>query len=133
MIEYQGEEEDATALVLDEFREKMKKLINNLFARYISRVVADSGGEKRMEDTTLEERLAVLLMNNMIPGATLIGDTVRIKRTLLAELDMDDKINLKSLAEVLAAEYRVAKIAGKTTRVLEIEMHNLVNFLLESY
>ncbi|MEM4846693.1 MAG: hypothetical protein QW794_02920, partial [Thermosphaera sp.] len=104
-----NEQEDYGELIVEEFTERLKKLVNDLYSKYIQKLVVEKHDATQevvaREDTTLQERVLVLLKANMLPGVSLRGEKVVIKRALLDEIGMGDRISLKSLAEILKMEY----------------------------
>ncbi|MEM1909830.1 MAG: hypothetical protein QXD14_07395 [Sulfolobales archaeon] len=102
--------EDYGELIMEEFIERLKKLVNDLYSKYIQKLVVEKRDATQevvgREGTTLQERALVLLKANMLPGVSLKDETVLIKRGLLEELGMGERLTLKSLAEILKMEYR---------------------------
>ncbi|MEM4036443.1 MAG: hypothetical protein QW700_01385 [Desulfurococcaceae archaeon] len=132
-LEY-TEAADIAETVLEEFAERLKKYINDAFARYISRVV-----ETRVDDyqvdvitpdkTMIREKLKILLEKHMIPGARVSENKVIITSILLSEIGLEGRVSLKSLAEMLGCEYKNVKLQGRVLRGLEISVEKLVELL----
>ncbi|MEM1661196.1 MAG: hypothetical protein QXR17_08695, partial [Candidatus Bathyarchaeia archaeon] len=132
-LEY-TETQDLTETILEEFTERLKKYINDLYARYVSRVVETYVDEDRVDvitpdKATLQEKLRVLLEKHMLPGARLSGDNVIITSVLLSEIGLETRVSLKSLAEMLGCEYKNVKLQGKVLRGVEISVEKLVELL----
>ena len=112
-LEYE-EEYDYAGETIMEFKEAFKKLVNDLYARYVSRlveVVRDQYGQVKEEHYTAEEvdfekKVEVLLRKNAIPGARLKNNKVVINKKLLEELGLKDRLGLKDLADLTGWEYR---------------------------
>lgn len=115
------EEADVSSDVVVEFRERLRKYVNDAFARYVSRVVEI--GDERIEyvgagELDLEKKVRVLLEKGALVGARLKSDRVVINRSLLEELGLESRVNLKSLAEMLGWEYN-GKYAEKVGSKLQ--------------
>lgn len=130
------ESEPVETSIVEEFRETLKKYINDLYARYVSRLVerdVERGTETliRPDEQTLNGKLEVLLSNHMMPGVTLRRDgTVVVTRKLLDELNMSH-LQLKSLAEIIGWEYKLVKVGKHPAKAIVTTKDNIYQFLLE--
>ncbi len=132
-LEY-SEALDLHETVLEEFIERLKKYINDSFARYVSRIIHTDTDTLRAtmvtpDQLTLSEKLRVLLEKHMLPGARLSGDNVIITTVLLDEIGLRERVNLKSLAEMLGCEYGVFWVSGRSVRAMKIQLDRLVETL----
>ena len=101
---------DISSDALVEFRERLKKYINDTFAKYVSRIVEVREEEERAsllnpDSLDIERKIRILLEKNALVGVRLKDNNIIINRNLLEELGLSNKINLKSLAEMLGWEY----------------------------
>jgi ribosomal protein L37AE/L43A len=113
--------------------------INEEFNRFIGKVVVETEtGYKTKErrDVELEEKVKVVLENDLIPWMHLVdsgklGNVVVITSGILEEINgkIPNISNLKTIAEYLKCEYTRVKIAGNTIRVVAIPWENFLNFL----
>ncbi|MEM4868769.1 MAG: hypothetical protein QXK54_08170, partial [Ignisphaera sp.] len=96
---------DPQETITEEFVERLKKYVNDSFARYVSRVIEidrDSGRVYSLypNSYSVEEKIRILLEKDLLPGIRLLkNDEAVITSSLLRELDLEGKVNLKSLAE----------------------------------
>ncbi|MEM4976512.1 MAG: hypothetical protein QXT64_04225, partial [Desulfurococcaceae archaeon] len=119
--------------ILEEFVERFKKYVNDLYARYISRILETYVDEYRIDvitpdKATLQEKLKTLLEKHMIPGARAREDSIIITSVLLGELGLDN-ISLKSMAEMLGCEYGVFWLSNKSIRAIRIQLEKLIDLL----
>ena len=122
-LKYEDDSTDVSSDILVDFKERLKKYINDSFARYVSRVVEvrEEGEDARVSFITpdtldLERKARILLEKNALVGVKLKDDKVIINKSLLEELGLASKTNLKSLAEMLGWEYDgkfTERIGGK--------------------
>ncbi|MEM4924882.1 MAG: hypothetical protein QXV81_09480 [Ignisphaera sp.] len=122
--------------ILEEFVERFKKYVNDLYARYISKILETHVDEYRIDvitpdKVTLQEKLKTLLEKHMIPGVRAREDSAIITSVLLSELGLDNRISLKSMAEMLGCEYKNVKLYGRVVRGMEIDIKKLVELLTE--
>ncbi|MEM3943912.1 MAG: DNA-primase RepB domain-containing protein [Thermofilaceae archaeon] len=104
------EEEDPRGGILEHFAEALKKHVNEMYIRYISR-------ELRDDSLPVVEKLRVLVEKNLVPGVRKMGrDHIAITSTFLKDCELEGVVSLKSLAEMLGGEYKVVKMAGAATR-----------------
>ncbi|MEM4593182.1 MAG: hypothetical protein QW196_07255 [Sulfolobales archaeon] len=132
-LEY-TETQDLTETVLEEFIERLKKYINDSFARYVSRIIQTDTDTLRAtvvtpDQLTLSEKLRVLLEKHMLPGVKLSGNEVLVTTVLLDEIGLRERVNLKSLAEMLGCEYGVFWVSGRSVRAMRIQLERLVEAL----
>ncbi|MEM4976485.1 MAG: hypothetical protein QXT64_04075, partial [Desulfurococcaceae archaeon] len=104
--------------IIEEFVERFKKYVNDLYARYVSRIIQTDTEALQTkvitpDQATISEKLSTLLGKHLLPGARAIEDKVIITSVLLSELGLDGRISLKSLAEILNCEYKNVKLYGK--------------------
>ncbi|MEM1606486.1 MAG: hypothetical protein QXW41_09600 [Fervidicoccaceae archaeon] len=124
--------EDYGEWIAEEFTERLKKLVNDLYSRYIQKLIIekrDSSEVVAREGTTLEERLIVLLQAEMLPGVVLRNENVLIKGALLEELKLEERLSLKSLAEIIGGDYKNYKEGNRVIKVVEIPLSHLVSLL----
>ncbi|MEM4868765.1 MAG: hypothetical protein QXK54_08150, partial [Ignisphaera sp.] len=75
----------------------------------------------------------ILLEKDLLPGIRLLkNDEAVITSSLLRELDLEGKVNLKSLAELLGWEYRVVKVGGRPVKAAVTRLQNIVDLLVSS-
>ncbi|MEM4592425.1 MAG: hypothetical protein QW196_03400, partial [Sulfolobales archaeon] len=132
-LEY-NEAPDLHETVLEEFIERLKKYINDLYARYVSRIIQTDTDTLRAtvvtpDQLTLSEKLRVLLEKHMLPGVKLSGNEVLVTTVLLDEIGLRERVNLKSLAEMLGCEYGVFWVSGRSVRAMKIQLERLVEAL----
>ncbi|MEM5816087.1 MAG: hypothetical protein QXL14_03515, partial [Candidatus Aenigmatarchaeota archaeon] len=125
------ENQDFFETILEEFTERFKKYINDLFAKYISRIIevdrtsATAIGPDSIE---MERKLRILLEKNLLIGGRLLEDNqVVLTASLLREIGLEGRITLKSLAEMLNQEYKAVKIKKEVIKA----MVTSVDFLKE--
>ncbi|MEM2863354.1 MAG: hypothetical protein QXW20_07590 [Ignisphaera sp.] len=131
-LEY-SETTDLHESILEEFVERFKKYVNDLYARYVSRIVQTEIDTLRTsvitpDQVTIQEKLKTLLEKHMIPGARAREDSIIITSVLLSELGLDN-ISLKSMAEMLGCEYGVFWLSNKSVRAIRIQLEKLINLL----
>lgn len=110
-LKYDDDSADTSSDLIVEFRERLKKYINDTFAKYISRIVEINDAEERAslinpDSLDFERKIRILLEKNALVGIRVKDNNILINRTLIEELGLSNKINLKSLAEILGWEYR---------------------------
>ncbi|MEM2196756.1 MAG: hypothetical protein QW290_06730 [Sulfolobales archaeon] len=132
-LEY-TETQDLTETILEEFTERLKKYINDLYARYVSRVVETYVDEDRVDvitpdKATLQEKLRVLLEKNMLPGVKVTESGILVTTYLLDEIGLRERVNLKSLSEMLGCEYGVFWASGRSVRAMRVQIERLVDLL----
>ncbi|MEM4554191.1 MAG: hypothetical protein QXI86_08215, partial [Ignisphaera sp.] len=133
-LEYVEETMDIHETVVEEFSEKLKKYINDLYARYVSRIIQTEVDTLRTtvitpDNVSLRDKLKTLLEKHLLPGVRASGDRVIITGVVLNELGLEGKITLKSLAEILRCDYKNVKIQGRVIRGIEISFDKLVELL----
>ncbi|MEM0368261.1 MAG: hypothetical protein QXN57_02325, partial [Desulfurococcaceae archaeon] len=133
-LEYNSENVDIGTIILEEFAERFKKYINDLYSRYVSRIVYTDSETLRAtvvtpDQATLQEKLRVLLEKHMLPEVRAARDKIIITGVLLSELGTENKVSLKSLAEILGCEYKNVKLQGRVLRGAEISVEKLVELL----
>ncbi|MEM0458978.1 MAG: DNA-primase RepB domain-containing protein [Thermofilaceae archaeon] len=132
-LEY-NEALDLYETVLEEFIERFKKYINDLFARYVSRIIEidrDNASTNFITPDTvdMERKLRILLEKHMLPGVKLSGNEVLVTTVLLDEIGLRERVNLKSLAEMLGCEYGVFWASGRSVRAMKTQVEKLVEVL----
>ncbi|MEM4846971.1 MAG: hypothetical protein QW794_04345 [Thermosphaera sp.] len=132
-LEY-SEALDLHETVLEEFIERFKKYINDLFARYVSKIIEIDTDALRDTVVTpdrvdLERKLRILLEKHMLPGVKLSDNEVLITTVLLDEIGLRERVNLKSLAEMLGCEYGVFWASGRSVRAMKTQVEKLVEVL----
>ncbi|MEM2390268.1 MAG: DNA-primase RepB domain-containing protein, partial [Ignisphaera sp.] len=132
-LEY-TESPDPQETIIEEFIERFKKYINDLYARYVSRIIQTDTETLKItsispDQVTLREKLKTLLEKHMIPGARATGDNVILTSIILSELGIGNKISLKSLAEILGCEYKNVKLYSKVLKGVEINIKKLIELL----
>ncbi|MEM4020349.1 MAG: hypothetical protein QXG57_08995, partial [Thermofilaceae archaeon] len=104
------ETEDVGRAIAEIFVDRLITLIGEEFTKRIHRlnVVMEDGRLETLsgEDISLTQRTVALLKAGLLPGVSLRNNNVIIRRELLERLGIHDYVNLKSLAEILGAEYR---------------------------
>ncbi|MEM4593036.1 MAG: hypothetical protein QW196_06505 [Sulfolobales archaeon] len=128
------ETQDLTETILEEFVERFKKYINDLYARYVSRIVQTDTETLRAtvitpDQATLRDKLRVLLEKHMLPGAKLSENGVLVTTVLLDEIGLRERVNLKSLSEMLGCEYGVFWASGRSVRAMRIQLEKLIDLL----
>ncbi|MEM4903123.1 MAG: hypothetical protein QXK25_06630, partial [Ignisphaera sp.] len=129
---------DPQETITEEFVERLKRYVNDSFARYVSRVIEidrDSGRVYSLypNSYSVEEKIRILLEKDLLPGIRLLkNDEAVITSSLLRELDLEGKVNLKSLAELLGWEYRVVKVGGRPVKAAVTRLQNIVDLLVSS-
>ncbi|MEM1523238.1 MAG: hypothetical protein QXU69_09430 [Thermofilaceae archaeon] len=116
--------EDYREVIVEEFIERLKGLVNDTYARY-ERVVRNITGQ---EGGTVSERLQHLLRIDALPGMKQKGECVIITGGLLEALKMN--ITLKSLAEIIGGEYKNYKNGNNVRKVIEIPLSQLISLFL---
>ncbi|MEM4448204.1 MAG: hypothetical protein QW219_02180 [Fervidicoccaceae archaeon] len=133
-----AEQADTYEAVVEEFGERLRRYVNDLFARYVTRVlevdvVDGTTASLQPSSVDLERRIALLASKGMLPGIWVVssdqGDRVCISSELLRELGLEGRVTLKSLAELFGWSYRVAKVGGKPVRCAETAVDDLVKLL----
>jgi hypothetical protein len=124
---------------LESLRNFFVTRINEEFNRFIGKVVVETEtGYKTKErrDVELEEKVKVVLENNLIPWMHLVdsgklGNAVVITSGILEEINgkIPNISNLKAIAEYLKCDYTRVKIAGNTARVIAMPWEKFLNFL----
>ncbi|MEM1704099.1 MAG: hypothetical protein QXQ31_08615, partial [Zestosphaera sp.] len=132
-LEY-SETTDLHETILEEFTERLKKYINDLYARYVSRVVETHVDEDRVDvitpdKATIREKLRVLLEKNMLPGVKVTESGILVTTYLLDEIGLRERVNLKSLSEMLGCEYGVFWASGRSVRAMRVQIERLVDLL----
>ncbi|MEM4903127.1 MAG: hypothetical protein QXK25_06650 [Ignisphaera sp.] len=126
---------DPQETITEEFVERLKRYVNDSFARYVSRVIEidrDSGRTHPLspDSFSIVEKFRVLLEKNLLTGIRIFrNDKVVITSSLLRELGLEDKVNLKSLAEMFGWEYKNIKLYGKVLKGVEIDIKKLIYLL----
>ncbi|MEM1876878.1 MAG: hypothetical protein QXH21_08865, partial [Ignisphaera sp.] len=131
-LEY-TESPDPQETIIEEFVERFKKYINDLYARYVSRIIQTDTETLRTtvvtpDQVTIQEKLKTLLEKHMIPGARAKKDSIIITNILLSELGLNN-ISLKSMAEMLGCEYGVFWFSNKSVRAIRIQLEKLIDLL----
>lgn len=108
-LKYEDDSADISSDLIVEFKERLKKYINDSFAKYVSRVIEVREEEERasfisVDSFDIERKIRILLEKNALVGIRAKDNNIIINRSLLDELGLS-KINLKSLAEMLGWEY----------------------------
>ncbi len=113
--------------LIDDVRRCLRRLIDDLYARHIGRVI---------DAVSVEERVRAVLERGLLPGAYLKNDTVIITSELLSELrergvDVGD---LSDLASLLGWQYRSKysfRVSGKVLNrsCILVKLRDLVAFL----
>lgn len=138
-LEYSEFSASATEMVIEEFAERLKRYINDLFARYVSRVVevdSESLSSRMIEPDriSVERKIRVLLREGMIPGMRIKPgdeDHCYILYSLIKEIELSETVDLKSLSEMLGWEYGTYKIHGKPVKAVRVKIEDLVKLLTE--
>ncbi|MEM1606441.1 MAG: hypothetical protein QXW41_09375, partial [Fervidicoccaceae archaeon] len=128
------ETQDLTETIFEEFVERFKKYINDLYARYVSRIVQTDTETLRAtvitpDQATLRDKLRVLLEKHALPGAKLSENGVLVTTVLLDEIGLRERVSLKSLAEMLGCEYGVFWVSGRSVRAMRIQLEKLIDLL----
>lgn len=127
------EVQDAYESIIEEFIERLKKYINDLFARYVSRILeVNRGSISAIAPDTLdiERKIRVMLEKNLLPGVRILKDSkIAITTAFLKELEMEEKVSLKSMAELLGWEYRSVRIKDKVFMCIATEIEKIIDLL----
>lgn len=121
--------------IVEEFVEKLKKYINDLFAKYVSRVIETNTETIHAEIITpdkfkLGEKLKILLEKQMMPGIRLLeNNNIAITYSLLREIGLE-KISLKSLAEIMGWEYKSVRLAKEVVKASITTVDKLIEILI---
>ncbi|MEM1533255.1 MAG: hypothetical protein QW164_04195 [Desulfurococcaceae archaeon] len=114
-LEY-AESVDIHSSIVEEFGERLKKYINDSFARYVSRIVEIDAERAKyttlsVDTVTLEQKLRILLEKNLLAGFRVLeGGNVAITSSLLREIGLEGRISLKSLSEIMGWEYKPVRV-----------------------
>ncbi|MEM4592524.1 MAG: hypothetical protein QW196_03915, partial [Sulfolobales archaeon] len=124
--------------IVEEFAERLRKYVNDLFARYVSRVLeydVISGSIISLQPSSIEMKKKIELMINksLLPGVrvTSTGE-IAITVELLQELGLEGRVTLKSLAEMIGWDYRVVKVGGRPVKAAVTRLQNIVDLLVSS-
>ncbi|MEM1528503.1 MAG: hypothetical protein QXS62_07345 [Sulfolobales archaeon] len=137
-LEHADADADAYESVVEEFAERLRRYVNDLFARYVSRVlevdvVDGTSAALQPSSVDLGRRVTLLSTKGMLPGIWVVpgnqGDRVCVSSELLRELGLEGRVSIKSLAELFGWSYRVAKVGGKPVRCAETSVDDLVKLL----
>ncbi|MEM4819460.1 MAG: hypothetical protein QXQ91_04050 [Nanopusillaceae archaeon] len=113
--------EDIVANTIENFVERLKKYVNDMYVRYVGRIAADT--------PNLFGRFKHLAANDLIPGVEIRLNNVAITKRLLDELGLD--IPLKSLAEMMKWEYKPwKKRDGSTTKAAVAPLERIEELLV---
>ncbi|MEO0202348.1 MAG: hypothetical protein ABIL37_01315 [candidate division WOR-3 bacterium] len=124
------EEQDFCETIIEEFIERFRKYVNDLFAKYISRIIevsSSSVGKITPDSIEFERRLRILLEKNLLPGCRINEEEIIITSSLLREIELENKISLKSLAELLNWEYGVFWLSNKSIRAIKTQFNRFLN------
>lgn len=120
-LEY-TETTDIHETIVEEFVERLKKYINDSFARYVSRVVeVDSGSEYTVRPDTveIERKLKILVEKELLAGVRQLDDgSIALTASLLREIGLEGRVSLKSLAEILGLEYKPIRIKREVVKAI---------------
>ncbi|MEM5822926.1 MAG: DNA-primase RepB domain-containing protein [Ignisphaera sp.] len=136
-LEY-TETQDPTETIFEEFVERFKKYINDLYARYVSRIIQTDTETLRTtvvtpDQVTIQEKLKTLLEKHMLAGAKLLNNNrVALTLTLMKELGLEGRVSLKSLAEMLGWDYKVVKINNKPMKAVITTLDKLAETMITS-
>ncbi|MEM0479139.1 MAG: hypothetical protein QXS16_02320, partial [Pyrobaculum sp.] len=123
-LEYVHYENPYLALT-DEIIERLKKLVNDLYTRYIGRLQPD--------DPNAFGRFKRLVYEDMLPGVLAIdSETVAITTPLLQELGVGKDMSLKSVAEILGFDYKLVKIGGRVYRAAVAKLSEIEKYLVSN-
>ncbi|MEM4561908.1 MAG: hypothetical protein QW123_03430, partial [Desulfurococcaceae archaeon] len=121
--------------IIEEFVERLKKYINDSFARYISRIIEIDSETTSISVTTpdtveIGKKLRILVEKNLLAGVRPLGeDKIAITATLLREIGLEGRVSLKSLAEIMGWEYKPVRIAKEVVKAIVTTVDNLVEVL----
>ncbi|MEM4847238.1 MAG: hypothetical protein QW794_05735 [Thermosphaera sp.] len=118
------EPEDLAEMVIEDFAERLKELVNDTYVRF-ERIVRSTIGQ---DGGTVAERLQHLLRIDALPGMKLRGEYVIITGGLPEALKMN--ITLKSLAEIIGGEYKNYREGNRVQKIVEIPLSQLISLLL---
>ncbi|MEM4788165.1 MAG: hypothetical protein QXV28_09335, partial [Ignisphaera sp.] len=136
-LEYM-ETQDPTETIFEEFVERFKKYINDLYAKYVSRIIQTEVDTLRTtvvtpDQVTIQEKLKTLLEKHMLAGAKLLNNNrVALTLTLMKELGLEGRVSLKSLAEMLGWDYKVVKINNKPMKAVITTLDKLAETMITS-
>jgi hypothetical protein len=126
--------EEVYESIVEQIRAHILRRVNEEYNRHVGRVDVETseGLDRRYRwQLPLEERLRIVLEQQLIPWLLSRGEEVLITRGLVEEL-MDvvgDIGGLKGLADLLGWEYGVRRIGGKNVKVAITSIGDLVRFL----
>ncbi|MEM1913641.1 MAG: hypothetical protein QW067_10920, partial [Thermofilaceae archaeon] len=120
--------------IVEEFSERLRKYINDLFARYVSRVLeydVISGSMASLQPSSIElgKKVEVMVSKGLLPGARLVDGKIAVTSALLRELGLEGRVTLKSLAEMLGWDYRSVRVGDKVTMGAVTEVAKIVDLL----
>ncbi|MEM4535360.1 MAG: hypothetical protein QW764_04900 [Desulfurococcaceae archaeon] len=133
-LEY-NEAPDLHETVLEEFIERLKKYINDSFARYVSRIIEIDSETVATSVTTPDtvevgKKLRILVQKNLLAGVRPLGeDKIVITATLLREIGLEGRVSLKSLAEIMGWEYKPVRIAKEVVKAVVTTVDSLIETL----
>ncbi|ADB58659.1 bifunctional DNA primase/polymerase [Archaeoglobus profundus] len=132
---YEGEtEEEVNETINEEIRARLLESINNLYARYISRIeIVGENQNDLYTSTTLERRLKALLQEGFVPWAFLRGEDVVITSAVMRILKDTGIDSLKSLAERFGWKYGVHRVNGRNCKSIKVSFSGFVRFLSGDY
>ncbi|MEM1936510.1 MAG: hypothetical protein QXD14_07325, partial [Sulfolobales archaeon] len=121
--------------IVEEFVERFKKYINDSFARYVSRIIQTDTETLRAtvvtpDQVTLAEKVRILVEKNLLAGVRPLGeDKIVITSTLLREIELEGRVSLKSLAEIMGWEYKPVRIAKEVVKAVVTTVDALIEAL----
>ncbi|MEM1642084.1 MAG: hypothetical protein QXI85_04785 [Desulfurococcaceae archaeon] len=121
--------------IVEEFVERLKKYINDSFARYVSRIIQTDSEALRVsmvtpDQVTLAEKVRILVEKNLLAGVRPIGkNRIAITATLLREIELEGRVSLKSLAEIMGWEYKPVRIAKEVVKAVVTTVDSLIETL----
>ncbi|MEM4914297.1 MAG: hypothetical protein QW579_08895, partial [Desulfurococcaceae archaeon] len=122
-------------IIVEEFVERLKKYINDSFARYVSRIIQTDSEALRAsvvtpDQVTLAEKVRILVEKNLLAGVRPLGENrIAITATLLREIELEGKVSLKSLAEIMGWEYKPVRIAREVVKAVVTTVDSLIEVL----
>ncbi|MEM4620798.1 MAG: hypothetical protein QW607_11380 [Desulfurococcaceae archaeon] len=124
---------DYSETIVEEFTERFKKYINDLYAKYVSRLVYVDERERAEvltpDSVALIDKLKILVEKNMAPGIRTTGDNIVLTASFLREIGLENRISLKSLAEILGLEYKPIKIRKEVVKGVAMPLDFLKEIL----
>ena len=128
------EEDDAYEDIKERIRGFLLERINQEYNKFVGKITVQTETnvkEIKRDEADMHQRIDIIIEQRLIPWLLGKDEYVYITNGILPELEKEigDIGGLKSMAELLGWNYSVAKINGKATRVISVNLEDFVSFL----